>query len=212
PPPPPNLFPPPPPPPPRGRSAFGCASLIFKARPPSSVPFNAATALSASAAFVISTNPNPRARPVSRSVTMLTFSTAPCASNTVRNSDSVVLWGKLPTYRFFIAFPLSITHSRPITRSRSMARLGLRRLQRRTRGCLRRWHRILQQQPITHTLCNVLSAYAVKSRFVAIHSGHIALLSFGQVDEALFLLRLLLGPLATVIATPEGFVTNTSWD
>ena len=104
-----TFFPPPPPPPPplRGRSVLGLASLIVKVRPPKSVPFKAAVAFSASPAFVISTKAKPRERPVSRSVTMLTFSTAPCASNALRSSPSVVLWGRLPTYRFFIALPLS---------------------------------------------------------------------------------------------------------
>jgi len=56
-----------------------------------------AMAASASAALVISTKPKPRERPVSRSVTSVIFSTAPCGSKTFRSSDSVVLWGRLPT-------------------------------------------------------------------------------------------------------------------
>src|SRR6059058_2904924 len=83
---------------------------MVRARPPSCVPFRAAIALSASAGLVISTKAKPRERPVSRSVTRLTFSTAPCASKTPRSSASVVLWGRLPTYRFFIAFPLLVDH------------------------------------------------------------------------------------------------------
>src|SRR5262249_1064905 len=41
------------------RSGLGRASLTFNVRPPSWLPFRAAIALSASAAFVISTNANP---------------------------------------------------------------------------------------------------------------------------------------------------------
>src|SRR6516162_2083020 len=83
---------------------------MVKVRPPRSVPFSATIALSASLALVISTNAKPRARPVSRSVMILIFSTAPCTSNAVRSSASVMLWGKLPTYKFFIAFPLLVIH------------------------------------------------------------------------------------------------------
>src|SRR5262249_11833759 len=83
---------------------------MVNVRPPRSVPLSAAIALSASLALVISTNPKPRERPVSRSVTSVIFSTAPCASKMFRNSASVVLWGRFPTYRFFIAIPLSISH------------------------------------------------------------------------------------------------------
>src|SRR5579864_1506616 len=115
PPPPPNRWPPPPPP--FGRSVFGLASLMVNVRPPSSVPLSAATALSAALASVISTNPKPRERPVSRSFTRVTFSTAPWGSNTLRSSASVVLWGRLPTYRFFIAFPLSVNRPRLVLRS-----------------------------------------------------------------------------------------------
>src|SRR4029077_21056242 len=110
-PPPPGRPPPPPgrpPPPPRGgppRSVLGRASLIFKARPPSSLPLSAAIAFSASAESVISTKAKPRERPVSRSVTMLTCSMAPWGSNSARNSASVVLWGMLPTNSFFMMVP-----------------------------------------------------------------------------------------------------------
>src|SRR5207302_10468311 len=74
--PPPSPRPPPrkppgprPPPPPLG---FGRASLTLRARPPTLAPFKAAMARSASSVSVISTNANPRDRPVSRSVIKLT--------------------------------------------------------------------------------------------------------------------------------------------
>src|SRR5207253_10298327 len=80
PPPPPPPYPPRPPPPPPGRgprSVFGRASFTLSARPLISLPFNAEIARSASPSFVISTNAKPLDRPVSRSVMMLTRSTAP---------------------------------------------------------------------------------------------------------------------------------------
>src|SRR5262249_3128631 len=55
---------------------IGRASLTVNARPPKSLPLNAAIAFSASSSF-IETNPNPFERPVSRSVMMLTDSTDP---------------------------------------------------------------------------------------------------------------------------------------
>src|SRR5690348_13768101 len=75
--------PPPPPcpprsrPPPDGRSVLGRASFTFNLRPPICDPLSAAMAFSPSSSFVISTNPKPRDRPVSRSVMMLTRSTCP---------------------------------------------------------------------------------------------------------------------------------------
>src|SRR5207247_11414816 len=50
---------------------IGRASLTVNARPPISLPLNAAIALSASSSF-IETKPNPLERPVSRSLLMLT--------------------------------------------------------------------------------------------------------------------------------------------
>src|SRR5438105_8741256 len=98
---------------------------MVNVRPPNSVPFKAAIALSASLALLISTNAKPRERPVSRSVTRLTFSTAPCASKTPRSSASVVLGGRLPTYRFFIAFPLLVDHLSLAARRRGAYRVAL---------------------------------------------------------------------------------------
>src|ERR1700758_149078 len=66
-----------PPPAPAPRSGLGRASFTFSVRPPTCVPLSAAIALSPSSAFAISTKPNPRERPVSRSVMMLTRSTWP---------------------------------------------------------------------------------------------------------------------------------------
>jgi hypothetical protein len=104
PPPPPNPPPPPgprPPPPPAG---FGLASLTFKARPPTFAPFNAVIARSASSVSVISTNANPRERPVSRSVIRLTRSTVPYASNSERTVSSVAPKSRFPTNMFFKVF------------------------------------------------------------------------------------------------------------
>src|ERR1019366_7424161 len=112
PPPPPPLGRPPPPPPPKPRPpppppwGFGRASLILSARPSRSVPLSAAIARSASAESVISTNPKPRERPVSRSVTRLTRSTCPKGSKSVRSSSSFVLKLRFPTKIFFTRLPL----------------------------------------------------------------------------------------------------------
>ena len=86
---------------PRPRSVFGLASLTLSARPPELVPFSAAMARSASAESVISTNPNPRERPVSRSVTRLMLSTVPCGSKSARMEFSVAPKSRLPTNIFF---------------------------------------------------------------------------------------------------------------
>ena len=51
---------------PVGRSVFGRASLTLNVRPSRSVPFRALIAFTASASFVIATNPKPRGRPDSR--------------------------------------------------------------------------------------------------------------------------------------------------
>jgi hypothetical protein len=89
-------FPPPP------RSSFGRASLTVSARPSNSRPLRSAMARWPSASFCISTNPKPLGCPVSRSVTILTRSTAPCASNRDRTPSSVELKLRLPTKIFFI--------------------------------------------------------------------------------------------------------------
>jgi hypothetical protein len=63
-------------------------------------------ALSPSSLLAISTKPNPRERPVSRSVMMLTRSTCPNGANIWRSSSSDVLKLKLPTKIFFKRLPL----------------------------------------------------------------------------------------------------------
>src|SRR5579883_375847 len=58
-------------------------------------------ALSASFSFSISTNANPRERPVSRSVMIRALLTAPYRSNKLRTASSVALKLRLPTKIFF---------------------------------------------------------------------------------------------------------------
>src|SRR3990172_8539601 len=108
--PPPGRRPPPPrPEPPPSRSTRGRASETFKGRPSNSVPFSPAMAFSAASSSVISTNAKPRGLPVSRSVMMLTRSTAPKPSNNVRRfwvrSASAKRNGRFPTNIFFIVDP-----------------------------------------------------------------------------------------------------------
>jgi len=62
-------------------------------------------ALSPSSALVISTKANPRDRPVSLSVIMLTLSICPYGSNAWRSSSSVVWKSKFPTKMFFTRSP-----------------------------------------------------------------------------------------------------------
>src|SRR5207248_3989626 len=86
-------------PPPKPRSTFGRASLTVKDLPPTSLPLSAVIALVAPAASVISTNPKPLDRPVSRSVMMLTRSTVPWFSNRERTESSVAPKLRFPTKR-----------------------------------------------------------------------------------------------------------------
>lgn len=86
------------------RAAFGRASLTLSTRPSSSRPLRAAIARSPSPSLLISTNPKPLARPVSRSVTRFTRSTVPCASNMPRMSASVEPKLRFPTNIFFKLF------------------------------------------------------------------------------------------------------------
>src|SRR6185503_14324305 len=88
------------PPPPRGRSSRGLASLTVRRRPWYSAPFIAAMA--SSAPLDISTNPNPRLRPVSRSEITCALVTVPYCPNSCSNSACVVVNGRFPTYRFFV--------------------------------------------------------------------------------------------------------------
>ena len=96
-----------PPPPLPARSVLGRASFTFRERPPTCVPFSAAIAFSPSSAFVISTKPKPRERPVSRSVMIATRSTGPYCSNNWRSSSSPVLKSRFPTKIFFKRLPRS---------------------------------------------------------------------------------------------------------
>ena len=59
------------------RGSRGRASLTVRARPATCVPLRASMALCAARVSGISTKPKPRARPVSRSVIILTVSTVP---------------------------------------------------------------------------------------------------------------------------------------
>jgi len=90
-----------PPPLPNERSGFGRASLTFRALPSRSLPLSSAMARSASALMLISTNPNPLAWPVSRSVTRFTRSTVPYVSNRDRTAASVAPKLRFPTKIFF---------------------------------------------------------------------------------------------------------------
>src|SRR5215831_4285815 len=65
-------------------------------RPSNSVPFSLATASLASSAVAISTNPNPRDRPVSRSVTTLADSTEPILAKASRRRSLEVEKERLP--------------------------------------------------------------------------------------------------------------------
>src|ERR1035441_7644932 len=62
-------------------------------------------ACSASTSFSISTNANPRDRPVSRSVMIRQLFTAPYRSNRLRTASSVALKSRLPTKIFFTNSP-----------------------------------------------------------------------------------------------------------
>ena len=129
----------PPPPPPLfrgGREAsFGRASFTFKLRPPIAFPSKPAIAFAASSSLGISTNANPRARPVSRSFTRFTRPTCPNGLNSSFSSLSVVWKLRLPTNRLFIPLLLNLLcypgprcHSlaHPQTRMSSNRRLAQR--------------------------------------------------------------------------------------
>jgi hypothetical protein len=77
PPPPPPPPPKPPPPPPKPPSGLGRASFTVSARPPIWNWLNSDAAFCASSSVAISTNPNPRARPVAMSRMMRALSTVP---------------------------------------------------------------------------------------------------------------------------------------
>src|SRR5947207_727711 len=58
--------------------------------------------MAASAPSFISTNPKPRLRPVSRSMTTCDDFTLPYCANRSRRSSLVVPKGRLPTYKFLL--------------------------------------------------------------------------------------------------------------
>src|SRR5262249_33748482 len=98
--------PPPPPPPPKpprppGRSSRGRASFTTNLRPPTSLSCIPSIAACPSCGLDISTNPNPFERPVSRSTMTCADSTVPNGSNIACRSESLTLYGRLPTYNFF---------------------------------------------------------------------------------------------------------------
>src|SRR5687768_3047248 len=92
---PPRPYPPPPPP---ERGVCGRASLTVRRRPPNVRSCSCETAAWAASSVAISTNANPRARPVSRSRTTFTDSTAPASAKSSCRSFSFVSNGILPTY------------------------------------------------------------------------------------------------------------------
>jgi hypothetical protein len=76
------------------------ASLTVRVRPWKSAPF--VPAIASSPPLDISTNPNPRLRPVSRSVMTWALVTVPNWPNTWASSSLVVWKAMLPTYSFLL--------------------------------------------------------------------------------------------------------------
>lgn len=81
-------------------------------------------ACSASSSSGISTNAKPRDRPVSRSVTILTLSTAPWTSKRARTSSSLALKARFPTKIFFTSSPLDLESELAGAGSRRQLSLG----------------------------------------------------------------------------------------
>src|SRR4051812_11103159 len=73
-----------------GRLSLSLATVTELNLPSISLPFNLLMAWSASVEELISTNPNPRLLPVSRSVITLADETWPKDSNNLRKSSSLV--------------------------------------------------------------------------------------------------------------------------
>ncbi len=96
---PPPPKPPPDRPPPRG--LFSWASLTLMVLPSRLVPSILDIAVFASSSFVKVTNPNPRERPVSRSVITLASVISPKDANAWRRPSSVVSQLSPPTNNFF---------------------------------------------------------------------------------------------------------------
>src|SRR5580704_7466086 len=137
---------PPPPPPPPLRSVLGRASFTLMVRPPTDDPFNAVMAFSPSSLLAISTKPNPRDRPVSRSVMMLTRSTCPNGSNSWRSSSSAVLKLRFPTKIFFTCcLCIELSEVRAIRRTWQVGRTSPENRNRswRTVECAEQYSRFL---------------------------------------------------------------------
>src|SRR5882724_10393704 len=77
------------------------AISTFSVGPSTTWPLNLFAAASASSALVISTKPNPRERPVSRSVTTVADSTPPAAAKSSRRPSSVVAKDNPPINSLF---------------------------------------------------------------------------------------------------------------
>src|SRR6266705_6882463 len=96
-------FSPPPPRPPLLRARPDpdeFATSTFSVRPSTIWPLNFFAAASASSVVAISTKPNPRERPVSRSVTTVADSTPPAWANTSRNRSLDVEKARPPMKSF----------------------------------------------------------------------------------------------------------------
>src|SRR5262245_31390493 len=121
--PPPRLPPNPPPPPPNPPSGLGLASLTVRLRPPIWNWLNSVAAFCASSSVAISTNANPRARPVAASRITRTASTFPALLNSSCNSASPVVYGRFPTYSLR-PIPSPSIYSGPVPRTVVARRLG----------------------------------------------------------------------------------------
>ena len=88
--------------PPAGRSVFGRASLTVRFRPSTTEPFKPSIAALAASGLSMVTKPNPRARPVSRSIIRLVSTTVPYAAKASWRSFSVVLKERFPTNNFVL--------------------------------------------------------------------------------------------------------------
>ena len=85
----------------RRRKPLSSASLTLIVRPSNSVPFISLMALTAFSSFAKVTNPNPRDRPVSRSVITLASAISPNRENAPCRPSSVVSQLNPPTNNFF---------------------------------------------------------------------------------------------------------------
>ena len=81
---------------------MGRASLTVRLRPPMSAPLRAVIAARPSSSELMVTNPNPRERPVVRSIMTIASVTVPCAPKTSRRSASLAEKGRFPIYNFIL--------------------------------------------------------------------------------------------------------------